>query len=474
MTHRTTTTLRGVAVAVGLALLVGCTSTEPDPEPTDPAPTSTAEPEPGPEEVALPDHAAGRAAAWVMSLLDDEPGAPLPEAEERFAPEFLEELPVEALAEVIDQLRTFGPWTVTAVEGTESELVARIEGVQSFDLQLSLDEDELIQGLFFATPAPDREPAASWEELVEEVEDLPGSVSMLVARPADQGCVALDGGPAGPVGSAAGEQLPVGSVAKLYVLGAVVEAVEAGDLAWDTDLTLTDDLRSLPSGELQEEPAGTTVTVEAAAEAMISISDNTATDLLIDAVGREQVEAALTSMGHSDPAANTPFPSTRELFQLGWGGGAELRNQWRDAGTEERRALLEELPDGEIDIDVVEVTRATVWHRDVDWFATAEDLCLAHAALAELAGTEAGAPVRDILALNPGVVPADAGAPAYLAFKGGSVTGVMAGAWYAEDAEGDPVVVTLQSASRDPAGGLPVTTMVGIATDALRLALQDD
>ncbi|WP_250444495.1 serine hydrolase [Actinotalea sp. C106] len=472
MTHRTTTTLRGVAVAVGLTLLVGCTSTEPDPEPSDPTPTSTAEPEL--EEVALPDHAAGQAAAWVMSLLDDEPGEPLPGAEERFAPEFLEELPVEALAEVIDQLRTFGPWTVTAVEGTESELLARIDGVQSFDLQLSLDEDELIQGLFFATPAPDREPAASWEELVEEVEALSGSVSVLVARPDGQGCVALDGGPAGPVGSAAGEQLPVGSVAKLYVLGAVVEAVESGDLAWDADLTLTDDLRSLPSGELQDEPAGTTVTVEAAAEAMISISDNTATDLLIDAVGREQVEAALTSMGHGDPAANTPFPSTRELFQLGWGGGAELRNQWRDASSEERRTLLEDLPDGEIDIDAVEVTRATVWHRDVDWFATGEDLCQAHAALAELAGTEAGAPVRDILALNPGVAPADAGAPAYLAFKGGSVTGVMAGAWYAEDAEGDAVVVTLQSASRDPSGVLPVATMVGVATDALRLALEDD
>ena len=44
---------------------------------------------------------------------------------------------------------------------------------------------------------------------------------------------------------------------------------------------------------------------------MIAISDNTATDHLIDLVGRDRVEAALTVFGHSDPAMTVPFLTTR-------------------------------------------------------------------------------------------------------------------------------------------------------------------
>lgn len=45
-----------------------------------------------------------------------------------------------------------------------------------------------------------------------------------------------------------------------------------------------------PTGRLQDEPTGTSVTVAEAADLMIAISDNTATDLLIDLVGRDAVE----------------------------------------------------------------------------------------------------------------------------------------------------------------------------------------
>jgi len=54
---------------------------------------------------------------------------------------------------------------------------------------------------------------------------------------------------------------PTGSTIKLYVLGAVATAVENGTLSWDQKLTVTDDLKSMPGGTMQDLPSGTEVTV---------------------------------------------------------------------------------------------------------------------------------------------------------------------------------------------------------------------
>src|SRR5690625_1565274 len=162
-----------------------------------------------------------------------------------------------------------------------------------------------MNSLFFqgAQPVPE---LGSVEDLGDAVADLGIDASVLVA---DATCEPLHA-------READVARPIGSIVKLYVLDAVRQAVADGELAWEDTLTLTDDLRSLPSGVLQEEPAGHEVTVREAAELMISISDNTATDLLIDAVGREAVLAAVERLGHHDPELLTPLVTTRELFQL--------------------------------------------------------------------------------------------------------------------------------------------------------------
>ena len=140
----------------------------------------------------------------------------------------------------------------------------------------------------------------------------------------------------------ADEPAPLGSIFKLYVLLAVADAVEGGDLDWGTVLTVSPQNRSLPSGELQDAPDGTQVTVIEAATKMIEISDNTATDVLIQAVGRQAVEDAVVQAGHHDPALMWPFVSTRELFQIGWGDPAYLEI-WQNGNQDEQYALLEQL-----------------------------------------------------------------------------------------------------------------------------------
>lgn len=447
------------AVTVAVLGLVGCSGAgqdAPSPSPS-PSPSSTAA-------VELPDDVVGQQAAWVLEQLAAPVGSGLPEVEERFSVELLAQVPADQLTAVFEQLRPFAPWTVTGVESGPATLVAQISGTgQELEMQLAVDEAGLVQGIFFGEAAPSREPAQDPAALLDEVEQLPGS-SLLVARVRGGECVPVDGLTGG---SSAGEQLPVGSIVKLWVLGAVVDAVEAGTLAWTDEVTVTDALRSLPSGELQDADAGTTLSVRDAAQKMIEISDNTATDLLMDAVGRDAVEAAMASMGHADPAVNTPVASTRELFHVGWGDPA-LRERWSAADEAGRRAILAELPAGPPEIDPSAMSLVAAWPDGVDWFATGADVCAAHVALAERAETQAGEPVNQILTTNPGMEPDERWES--LAYKGGSSVGTMAGSWYAVPADGgDPVVVVLQTAARSAEQAVPARTMVSLADDALRL-----
>ncbi len=262
-------------------------------------------------------------------------------------------------------------------------------------MTVAVDDAGLIEGLFFGEPEGDREPATSWAALEEQAAALGGDVSLTVTR--------ASGGELGerilevlPDGVAATDARPIGSIVKLYVLGALVQAVEEGRIGWDDPLTVTDDVRSLPSGELQDAPTGTVVGVRDTAEKMIAISDNTATDMLIQAVGREAVEAALVDLGHSDPPRNVPLMTTRDLFRIGWQDDGALRARWADGDAAERRALLEALPGGVVDVPVTAVTDV-VWTEGADWFATPDDIARAHLRLAELAATPAWEPVRGIL-----------------------------------------------------------------------------
>lgn len=415
-----------------------------------------------PTAVSIPDTVVGEHITWTLDALNGEIELTAADVEERLDADMLAAVSGDQIVDIIGQLGAGKPWTPTVYEGTDTQASATIvsESQGSLDLQASVDAVGLLSGLLFQPTPADRTPAASWDELEENVEGLDAPTSLQVTE--------VSGGEVGETVFTAGGDgpQPLGSIFKLYVLGAVVTALEDGRLAWDDQLEITDDLKSLPSGELQDEESGTTVTVQEAAEKMIAISDNTATDMLMNAVGREAVETALVDMGHSDPSLNTPFPSTRALFQLGWGDDA-LRDQWKDGDTEERRALLDGLPGGLVDVKASDLVDA-VWVDGIDWFATPDDLVAAHLVLQELATTTAGEPVRDILSANPGFAPSTVEGWDYVAFKGGSSVGVLAGSWYVEKGD-EAYVITIQSSTEDPAALVDQSLYFGQAEDALTL-----
>lgn len=254
-----------------------------------------------------------------------------------------------------------------------------------------------------------------------------GTLRYLLATPSDGGCEAL--------ASQDDETLlPQASVFKLYVLGALVEAVGDNRITWDDPVTIRDEFDSLGGPTAGEEP-GTTLPVRELATRMISVSDNTATDHLMDLIGRQALEQIQVEMGHSDPTANMPWPTTRELTILKW-SDTDLGERYRAAGADERRAILDDevssLPFPPIGRIASPVFR---YQYSIGWFGTAGDACRALVWLTE--DDEARAILTDEpRSPNPDLWPV-------LGFKGGSDDGVATAAWWMLGGDGQAYVAVV-------------------------------
>lgn len=414
-----------------------------------------------PTQVELPDTSAGRATAEVLEALDAEEDAITADWEDRLHPEFQSEFPAEEFVEILNTgFLAAGPWTATNYTGGETSSITRIESPdEELDLHVVVDDDELITGLWFAPTVSEADLLGSFQEIHAGLEEFSADVSALVLENGDP---LLELEPNNPA--------PLASTAKLYVLLAVTQAVEAGGTSWDDTLTLTDELRSLPTGTLQDEDEGFEITVEDAAQAMIQHSDNTATDMILDHLGRESVEEAVEFSGHHDPDLMRPFLATRELFQLRWGehGLAEsgVGAEWGDADEDSRREVLTELEDAPLP-DLAEVDLSQVDH-EIDWHASAVDVAVVHQTLADYAAEHPE--LVSILGSNPGLAmtPQD---PWWetLAYKGGSIPGVLTGSWHVTDDDGTSrtVIILARSEDAEDLAEHEVQQMVVLAQSAL-------
>lgn len=93
------------------------------------------------------------------------------------------------------------------------------------------------------------------------------------------------------------ETFPTASLIKVAVLVALLDQVEKGSIRLDDPLTMIARDQVGGSGVLQHLHSGLGITVEDAARLMIIISDNTATNLLLDKVPMRAVWATMDSLG---------------------------------------------------------------------------------------------------------------------------------------------------------------------------------
>ncbi len=91
--------------------------------------------------------------------------------------------------------------------------------------------------------------------------------------------------------------MPAASTIKVPVMVEVFKQLEAGAFTLNRRVTLLPGDKDYGSGELCDEPVGTTYTVDDLLEKMIDISDNTATNMLIRLVGLRNINREIHSLG---------------------------------------------------------------------------------------------------------------------------------------------------------------------------------
>ncbi len=427
---------------------------------------------PAPLPPGVPDSPAGHQLAWVLAAIAKAPTEA--EAAPHFAPAFTAEISAQKVAELFAQLGPqISPVAIDRVEpGPNAEslsvVVHRANGDDAAGPKLKISlhvepaEPARITGLLLR-PSIEAKAVSSWDEAQSGLRAVAPQVGLLAAEISDGKCVPLSSiEPKKP--------LALGSAFKLFILNALAEQIAAGKHGWDDSIAIDDAKKSLPTGDMRNEPAGKTFHVREMAAQMISVSDNTATDHLLAFVGRAAVEANLKAAGLATPARDVPFLSTRDLFALKLLGTPDELKGYAAADVAHKRKLLEGFEARDLSKVPLEEHG---WDKpraidSIEWFASPEDLCRVMASLKKYAETPATAPVGAILSANPGV-PDETGAFKYIGFKGGSEPGVLNMTWLLQrkgDGDAGGKWLFLATTFNDPSAARDAGTAIVAATAA--------
>jgi Beta-lactamase enzyme family/ORF 12 gene product N-terminal len=447
-----------VALSVAVALLT-CACSPAAPAPTGAAGSATAAPTRPAKAVLPPGTSAGAQLGWLLAA-----AAHLPISDGQARAHFDAAFLAQVSAAVINQaLQDVTGAELVSVQVSElNTVVATISagGAARDQVWLTVDIQGLISGLRIS-PLTTGSIPATWAQVDAALRSVAPQVRLLVADVSSGSCQPVHG--IDPASTA-----PVGAAFKLYVLDALGQAAASGTVRWNQPLTVTAQLKSLPAGELQSEPDGTRVSVLDTAAAMMSLSDNTATDMLINLVGRPAVEAALTATGMASPALDRPLLTTREIFVLKLRQWPALATRYVTADESSRRALLASTVD-RAPLPAVAAAGAWTTPRDInslEYFASAADICRVYASLTELARRPGLAPIGQVLSLNDDSLALDPAQWKTTWFKGGSEPGVLTMAFLATTRAGRSYVVT--ALAEDPSQPIDETAAIPVMLSAIK------
>lgn len=198
--------------------------------------------------------------------------------------------------------------------------------------------------LLFLAPLA-AQPKALHHQVMREVRGAPGTVSLL-AKNLDTGV---------EYGLRADSPVRTASTIKLPVMVAVFGEVQAGRARWDEEIALREDEKISGSGILRELSAGVRLPLRDLLRLMIVISDNTATNMVLDRITADTVNRYMDELS---------LPQTRSLRKVlgdrnqlkpdpsGWSAAGKLEaNKRYGIGVSTPRemvALLEKLELGQV------------------------------------------------------------------------------------------------------------------------------
>lgn len=298
----------------------------------------------------------------------------------------------------------------------------------------------------------------SMDRIVTDISALPDSASFAIAR-------LTDAGPVWTQQHRADAQMATGSSFKLYILAELARAVAAGERRWSDVIPLGP--KSF-SGRLMHWPDRAPMTLHSLATAMIAESDNSAADTLLRALGREKVDMMVTRAGYAQPDRTLPLLTTAEAFALKMPAQADLARRYAAATPDQRRALLRDhaatLTAAAVDIGSVAERPSAI--DSIEWFAAPRDLIVLMDVLRRQGGD-----ALPIMAINPGIAPADAKRWRYLGYKGGSEPGVIAMTFLAQAQDGRWFAIS--GSWNNPAARVDEPRFVALMTRALNLIAAD-
>lgn len=295
------------------------------------------------------------------------------------------------------------------------------------ELDVTAGEKNGVIGLLFAGfQIPDDDLA----KIGNEIKALPGRTGFLVA--------ALDEGDNAHVLASHNrdQQFAIGSTFKLYILAELAAQAKAGARKWSEVAPLN--RRSFSSAGTGAWPKDAPMTLHTLASFMIALSDNSATDSLLFALGREAVEKRLASIGHTMPDKTLPFLSTVEAFALK--ANPALRDRFLKASEAQQRGLLEsEAAALTLDkIDNAQLSKGPASIDSIEWFASPNDLLW----LLNHIRAQNNDEMLSIMAINPGLPKASTARWQYAGYKGGSEIGVVSMSYLLQSKQGKWFVVT--------------------------------
>ena len=383
--------------------------------------------------VRPPQSPAGKQLAWILTLASKLPLS-TKEIQAHFDSAFLDQVSPAELNQALEQLGP--PGSAVALRGLSqvqpTSLVAVVQiGPARYLLQLGVDGAGLITTLLFR-PTEDTVPT-SWSQVDRQLAGIAPGTSLLAARVSPNGTCT-------PVHTIdAGTPRPLGSMFKLFVLGAVANAIKDHQVSWDEELTVTAAVKVGSSEALQDVAPGTKLTVEQVALKMIEVSDNTAADMLIKLVGRTAVEAQVRQWS-SHASLDMPFLTVAELFTLKYHDFPAMADHYLALSPAQRAAYLTTTVDK---VPASAEQPAPLPHDigSIEWFASAQDLCHAFTGLAALQAEPGLNPISTVLSANNGGVGLSATTWPRIWFKGGSEPGVLTLGYLARDNAGGTFVV---------------------------------
>ncbi len=261
------------------------------------------------------------------------------------------------------------------------------------------------------------------------------------------------------------------SVFKTWVLGGVGQSIVEGTLS-STELVPMVASEIAPGGTINSEPLNTPFPVGDLATLMMGISDNTATDLLHERVGRTRIDQIVGEYGVAQPDLLRPFLGISEQFHLFTSFPLSEALSYVNGTQPFKYQFLQDQI-----IPLGPNNGGPFFHEQLltsgTWRASPYDVCRAFAKLRRLPqGSEAFRTVD--AALGAGAAQPNVRANwDRVWYKGGDLTSgttgkhVLTHAWMLENAGEDPYVVI--ALSNSPTGGIDVFNVQSVTGRMLEL-----